>query len=617
MNASAATSGVGLEKTPPGICSGGSGLASLLYRLIRPHQLRIVAIVSLVLVCSLLEAASFSLLVPLTRSFTPGDPQGDTMGSVFRTYEAWLGRYGPDERIGILALALGGLFAFKNLLQYVRENLGTRLCLGISADTRREVLAVLLQRPYAYFLERKQGALVQHIYHEPHHVAYLVREGIEQAANVLMVFMLVGLLLLVSWQITLLVLAVGSLYGLVVWSISKKLHGGGERRQQVEAEAMALLTEAISGIRQVKVFSAEGRVHALYSTWVQSLREIQTRHWLTMFLPHHVTEMFWVGVLSLLLGLPALGIGVDSGDMLPIIAVFSVSAFRIGPYVSRISQGWLTLNFLAPALRLIGELLEPPSVRASLQVQKPAIRSLDQAIMFADVTFSYGNARPALSRVSVSFNRGETTAVIGPSGAGKSTLVDLIVRLYEPASGSITVDGRDLRDYDLASWLSLIGFVSQDTFIFHGTIRDNIAFSRPDVPMEKIEAAARKANAHDFIERCPRGYETVIGERGLKLSGGERQRIAIARALLRDPEVLIFDEATSALDTQSEALIQDAIAAISRDRTVIVIAHRLSTVVQADKIVVLECGRVVEEGTHASLLGRGGLYSELYGKTLA
>jgi ABC-type multidrug transport system fused ATPase/permease subunit len=214
--------------------------------------------------------------------------------------------------------------------------------------------------------------------------------------------------------------------------------------------------------------------------------------------------------------------------------------------------------------------------------------------------------------VSNHIKTSRTTAIVGTSGAGKSTLVDLVARLYDPSSGMITVDDVDLREYDLSSWLAKIGFVSQDTFIFHGTIRDNIAFSKPDASLQEIHAAARQANAHSFIERFAEGYETIVGDRGLKLSGGERQRIAIARALLRDPEILIFDEATSALDNQSEASIQEAIAAIARDRTVIVIAHRLSTIVRAETIIVLDGGKVVGVGTHAALLAENTVYSTLY-----
>jgi subfamily B ATP-binding cassette protein MsbA len=442
-------------------------------------------------------------------------------------------------------------------------------------------------------------------------VAFIVQVGIEQTANLLTVAVLIGLLVLVSWQVTVLVFTFGALFAVALWRLSKQAHSGGEERQTVEAEAMALLTETVGGIRQVKVFSAESRIGEVYGEWVLRYRELHTRHWLAVLLPHHMTELFWIGVLGLLLCLPALGIVGEPRAVLPVVAVFSVVAFRMGPYLSRISQGWLTVKFFLPALRVVGHLLEKPESPARLEGGR-SFETLRHGIEVEEVCFSYGGDRPALSRVSVCFNRGETTAVIGPSGAGKSTLVDLLVRLYEPSGGRITVDGVDLRDYDRASWLAAIGLVSQDTFIFHGTIRDNIAFSRPGASLAQVMAAARLANAHEFIERCSNGYETVVGDRGLKLSGGERQRIAIARALVRDPQVLVFDEATSALDNQTEALIQETISTIARDRTVILIAHRLSTIVRADKIIVLEHGAVVEEGTHPTLLKGGGVYASLY-----
>ncbi|TAJ32034.1 MAG: ATP-binding cassette domain-containing protein, partial [Nitrospirae bacterium] len=344
-------------------------------------------------------------------------------------------------------------------------------------------------------------------------------------------------------------------------------------------------------------------------------RDLLAHHWLTALLPQRVTELFWVVVLGLLLCLPSLGVIGDVRSVLPVAAVFSAVAFRMGPYMSRISQSWQTVRFYLPALQLVGQLsVEPQEGGPRHGVRRFA--SIGREISFEDVNFSYGHGRFALSHVSVRFARGEVTAVIGPSGSGKSTLVDLLARLYDPTTGRIAVDGIDLAEYDAASWLATIGFVSQDTFIFHGTIRENIALARPGASAIQVQEAAMLANAHDFILRCPQGYETIVGDRGLKLSGGERQRIAIARALVRDPQVLIFDEATSALDNQSEALVQEAMASIARDRTVIIIAHRLSAVVGADKIVVLENGWVVEEGTHATLVKAGGVYSALYGKEL-
>jgi len=592
--------------------TAGRRLLPHLQLILSPHRWEVAAILLLIGLTSLVEGVSFSLLVPLTQALTSGTGQ-DTTTPVLRVYEGWLAGYTLERRLALLGLILVALFALKNALQYLREVLSTSLWLGIGADTRLSVLVGILKHPYRYFLDRKQGTLVQHLYHEPHHVAYIVQMGIEQGANLLTVGVLFTLLILVSWQVTAFVLAAGVLFGLVVWRLSKASHAGGEERQATDAEAMALLTETIGGIRQVKVFSAEQCVREVYERSIYRFRDLHLRHGLAVLLPQHVTELFWIVILGILLCLPALGIVKDVSNILPMVAVFSAVAFRVGPYVSRISQGWLSVRFFLPALEVVGNLLDKPE-----QIDRsggiPSFRMLQHGIQMECLSFFYGDTHAALSDVSVRFNRGETTAIIGPSGAGKSTLVDLLVRLYEPTSGRITVDGVDLRDYELASWLGAMGFVSQDTFIFHGSIGDNIAFSKPWATVEEVQTAARLANAHEFIERLPEGYETIVGDRGVRLSGGERQRIAIARALIRNPQVLIFDEATSALDNQSESLIQRTIASIACDRTVILVAHRLTTIVKADRIIVLDKGKVVEEGTHATLVNGGGVYATLYGK---
>jgi subfamily B ATP-binding cassette protein MsbA len=234
-------------------------------------------------------------------------------------------------------------------------------------------------------------------------------------------------------------------------------------------------------------------------------------------------------------------------------------------------------------------------------------------IDFRNVSFHYAEGDPVLANISLTIRKGEVVAIVGPSGAGKSTLVDLVPRFYDPTDGSIAIDGLDLRSVELKSLRELIGIVTQETILFNDTVRNNIAYGLDDCPIEKIIDAARAANAHNFIREMPNGYESVIGERGVKISGGERQRLALARAILKNPPILILDEATSALDTESEILVQEAIERLMAGRTSIVIAHRLSTVQHADRIVVLEGGRVVETGKHASLLRkRTGLYKKLF-----
>lgn len=581
--------------------------------LLSGHWWPVAMIIGLILLASLMEGVSFSLLVPVTQVLTTGSVAVDHLPRVLQAYGEWLAGHRPESQLALLGIALIALFGLKNTLQFARESMAARVCAEVGAATRLKVLSAVLRRPYRYFLDHKQGTLVQSLYQEPHHAASLVQVAIDIGANLFAVVVLSALLFLVSWQVTVIVFMAGAVFGLLTWQLSKLMHAGGRKRKAVDAESMALLTESVAGIRQIKVFSAEERIRTVFESLMRSFQQLHVRYARTLVVPFHVTEMFWIGVLGGLLCLPAVGVIGGIGSVLPAMTVFAAVAFRLGPYVSRLSQGWLTLRFYVPALGVVGQLLDQSKSPLQGTGGRP-FTSLSREITFEDVGFSYGGDKPALARVTVGFNRGETTAIVGPSGAGKSTLVDLLIRLYEPTSGRITVDGVDLRKYDRESWLAAIGFVSQDTFVFHGTVRDNIAFAMPGCPLDRIEKAASLANAHAFIERLPDGYETVIGDRGLKLSGGERQRIAIARALLREPQILVFDEATSALDAQSEASVQEAIASIARDRTVLVIAHRLSSVIRADKIIVLENGCVVQEGTHAALVGGGGLYAVLYGK---
>lgn len=579
-----------------------------------PHRWAVAGVLALILATSALEGVSYGLIVPVVQMLTgasQGEPPAPITGP-FKGVWSFVSSYPTDLALAFLGAGMVGLFVLKNVLQYLRGAVSARLWLSISAATRRQVLARTLDRPYGYFLDKKQGRLVELLYHEPNHFSYAVQAAIEQLSNMLTMVVLLGLLLAVSWKVMLLLAAFGVVYAGVMASFSKLTHADGPVRQEAEGEALAILAESIAGIRQLKIFSATERIHDLYGAAIQRLQRVLARHWVISLLPARINEVFWVGVLGLLLCLPALGFVEDPRTIMPVLALSAAIGFRVGPYFSQMGQGWLTLKFFLPAARVVGELAASDEPSQASQAGRVPFNGLREGIRFERVSFAYGRRTPALQDITVEIREGEMTAIVGPSGAGKSTLVDLLIRFYEPGEGRIVVDGLDLRDYDRDSWLGAIGFVSQDTFIFHGTVAENIALSRAGAAREEIMEAAQKANAHGFIERLPQGYETVVGDRGLKLSGGERQRLAIARALLRDPRILIFDEATSALDTQSESEVQAAMERAACGRTVIVIAHRLSTVVRADHIVVLDGGRVVEEGRHADLVVRKGLYAALY-----
>jgi ABC-type multidrug transport system fused ATPase/permease subunit len=375
-------------------------------------------------------------------------------------------------------------------------------------------------------------------------------------------------------------------------------------------ESNVILNEAISGIKQVKVFATGG-------DWIERFSNILKERWY-----HAIRRGIWqqipgrilMLVTYLFIGIIVIVIRITSPDsfiqMIPIFGTFAVAAFRLFPLISAL--GGLTMQVMAalPNCEAVYAILNE-----KLTHIEDGDRELDSFrfdIKFDNVTFSYKGRIRILEDVSITFEKGKTTAIVGRSGVGKTTFLNLLLRLFEPDKGEIRIDGFDLKEYRLSSWLNKIGFVSQDSFIFNDTVKNNITFRSNQHSDEEIIRVARYADADSFIAQLPEVYDTLVGDKGVRLSAGQSQRIAVARAMLRDPEILIFDEATNALDNISEAAVQKAIDEISRDHTVIVVAHRLSTIVNADKIIVLGNGKILEEGTHEELLARRGAYWELY-----
>jgi subfamily B ATP-binding cassette protein MsbA len=369
------------------------------------------------------------------------------------------------------------------------------------------------------------------------------------------------------------------------------------------------LTESVGGVQVVQSFGMEQFEVERFTTAVDRMLRADLRAGRALSLSPAVMELVGASVGAVLFLLA--GVGIARGSLDP--GNFSVVLFCLGLLFTSFRRGSSlyaeTQQSLAAADRVFEMLDREHSIR-----DLPSARDLPpfaRGIRFEDVCFSYGDER-VLDRLDLSIAKGEIVALVGPSGAGKSTLANLLPRFYDPTGGRILVDGVALRDVRLASLRRQIGLVTQEAILFDDTVRANIAYGLPDTPQEQVISAARTAHAHEFIERLPQGYGTVLGERGTRLSMGQRQRITIARALLKSPPILILDEATSALDAESEALVQEALDRLMTGRTAIVIAHRLSTVRRADRIIVLDRGRIVEQGTHERLLRAGGLYSRLH-----
>jgi len=543
-------------------------------------------------------------------------------GWINSAHERMVGAFlDPADRLGsveTMMIAIIAIVALKNVFVWLAGQFGASLQENVTRDLRDGVFQHIQRLPLGWFQRTKTGQIISRVLSDTEQTKALITELVTRTLqNLAQIVGTIVILLSYSVRLTFVALVIAPLLTLALQPVLRRLRKGHRRLRGDYGEITSVLQEAVSGVRLVKSFRGEAyedsrfteASHRYSSGMVRITRIASLSQPMTELIGVSVAMMIlWIGAREVLLGGPG---AMDSATLI----TFMIMVMRLLPPLKQLSQAPTTAQqSLASAERLF-EVLDQPT-EEQLDGGTRTVTELRDAIAFDRVSFSYGDD-PVLRDVSFVARRGEVVALVGASGAGKSTLVDLIPRFYEPTSGVIRLDGVDTREITLASLRGLTGIVSQDTVLFNDTVRSNIAYGAVGrFTDEQVAAAARAANAHGFITELPQGYETVLGERGTRLSGGQRQRLAIARALLTDPPILVLDEATSALDTESERLVQEAIDRLLAGRTVFVIAHRLSTVVHADQILVLERGEIVERGTHAELLALRGVYHRLHAAQL-
>ena len=599
----------------------------ILKRFTAPYKWYLFGAVGINILSAIFNIFSFTLIIPILQilfkmdttvyQFIPWGTEGTAfkdvlMNNMYYYITIIIDRYGPSMTLLFIGLFFGVMTLLKTGCYFGASAIMVPLRTGIVRDIRTKVYNKLLSLPLGFFSQERKGDIIARMSGDVGEIEYSITSSLDMLIkNPILIIFYFATLLFTSWELTLFTVLVVPLMAWAMSAIGKQL-----KRESLEAQAkwsdtMSQLDETLGGLRIIKAFIAEDRMRERFLRTSNELRRTTSKVAIRQALAHPVSEFLGSVMIMVVLWFGGTLILHDNATIdAPTFIFFMIILYSVlNPLKELARAGYNIPKGMASVERVDKIMKAENNIKEKPDAKE--IASFDDRIEFRNVHFSYVNGKEVIHGVDLTVPKGQTIAIVGQSGSGKSTLVDLIPRYHDVTSGELLIDGTNVKDLKIHSLRSLIGNVNQEAILFNDTIFNNIAFGVENATMEQVIAAAKIANAHDFIMEKEEGYDTMIGDRGGRLSGGQRQRISIARAILKNPPILILDEATSALDTESERLVQEALDRLTSTRTTIAIAHRLSTIVDADRIYVMQDGVIVEHGRHEELIAKNGYYKKL------